>query len=227
MTEKQYRILFALFSVCLVVLFALVGLLYISLRDERSDNIYQNISNTICVEVITTDNKSVKGTAYLVGGDNVVSVAHLFKDYAEINAKLYGSDELYNMSILKIDEDLDLALLKIDNVKVNKSVSYLNKNRFKYGLEIIKIGNALGYGLSVSNGIVSSPYVKLEVGGVEKELASISIPIYGGDSGGVVFSLNNELVGIISFKYAPGLDNTEQFYYIIPSYIVEQFVQNV
>lgn len=123
-----------------------------------------------------------------------------------------------------IDKDKDIAILKVQNTRKVSSVRFAKQNDISFGNEIFKIGNALGYGLSVDEGVISAPYVKLNVGGVEKELINISIPINSGDSGGAVFNMNKQFVGLISFKTSPGASNTDSLSFIVPSYIIKAFI---
>ena len=123
-----------------------------------------------------------------------------------------------------LDEEKDIAILKVSNSKKVPALTFARQCDISYGDEIIKIGNALGYGLSVDRGIISSPYVKLEVGGVEKELINISIQISGGDSGGAVFKTNSQFIGLISFKTTPTASSTDALSFIVPSYIIRDFI---
>ena len=80
--------------------------------------------------------------------------------------------------------------------------------------------------MAVDTGVISSPYVKMEVGEIQKELIQISIDICGGDSGGAVFNDSGELIGIISFKTSSSISSDRELSFIVPSYIVKNFYFN-
>ena len=187
---------------------------------------YNFLPQCVCIEVEYTDGSSAQGTAVMLNQTQAVSVAHLFeKEVENIKGRVYNSNEKFDLSLQKTDSAVDLAMLS--TVDFNQEILPLNfrsKTDINFGDEIVKFGNALGYGISASEGIVSNPYLKMEIEGDERELVQISMLITSGDSGGAVFTKEGKFVGIISFKLNPTQNPSDVLSYIIPSYIVKGFV---
>lgn len=185
---------------------------------------YEYINQTVTLETLNNNETTAKATAVLISNTQAVTAAHIFeKDFENIKLCFYGKTETFSANLIKKDENLDLALLEFEPLlhKI-KPLIFAQKTDVNFGDEIIKIGNALGYGLSVSSGIVSSPYTKLNISNIEKELIGISMPICSGDSGGGVFRKDGKFLGIISFKATPS--TTDSLSFIVPSYIIKNFL---
>ncbi|MBR6795206.1 MAG: trypsin-like peptidase domain-containing protein, partial [Clostridia bacterium] len=84
------------------------------------------------------------------------------------------------------------------------------------GQAVVAIGNPLGtLGGSITSGIISSPLErKVEIGGIQMNLIQSSTPVSPGNSGGGLFNMYGELVGIVNAKYAS--ENVEGISFSIP-----------
>lgn len=210
-------------SLIVVVCFSVI-IIFQSKIDENKA--YEYLSQCVCVDINYTDGTSAKGTAVLISKTEAVSVAHLFdKEISRITCQVYNSQISFTMEVEKIDKVLDLAKLRVIDFNGNiKKIKFCDKKDINYANKIVKFGNSLGYGISASEGIVSNPYVKIEIDGNQRELINISQPICGGDSGGGVFTTSGKLIGLISFKTTPATAPTDNLSYIIPSYVIKQFL---
>ena len=183
------------------------------------------MKSSLIVEIVYQDETIGKGTAQLIDSQNAISVAHLFsKGISNINCYFYDKKQALSAELVKLDENLDVALLKLDKKTKVGHLKFVKKQNINYGKPIFKIGNALGYGLSIDEGIISNPYLKMNISGIERELISISIPINSGDSGGGVFDENGNYIGMISFKTSPTTVATDSMSFIIPSYVIYDFI---
>ena len=77
------------------------------------------------------------------------------------------------------------------------------------GNGIIAIGNALGYGQSVTTGVVSALNREVTVDNIKKKMIQIDAAINGGNSGGALLNSSGEVVGINSVKYSSSGSATE------------------
>ena len=209
-------------------LIVVVCVLVIIILESKIDKnkAYDYLQQCVCVDINYADATSAKGTAVLISKTEAVSVAHLFdKEIATITCQVYNSKILFTMEVEKINKGLDLAKLRVIdfNGNINK-IKFCDKKDINYAIRIVKFGNALGYGISASEGIVSNPYMQVEIDGNRRELINISQPICGGDSGGGVFTSSGKLIGLISFKTTPTTAPTDNLSYIIPSYVIKQFL---
>lgn len=106
-------------------------------------------------------------------------------------AAIAGIDEFGNIAVLKIKESGELPVAVLANE------SY----KLRVGEDIIAIGNPLGQlGGTVTNGYVSALDREIEVDGVMMNLLQIDAPLNPGNSGGGLFNLRGELVGIVNAK---------------------------
>lgn len=71
----------------------------------------------------------------------------------------------------------------------------------KVGNGIIAIGNALGYGQSVTTGVVSVLNREIQSDSYKNKMIQIDTAINGGNSGGALLNSKGEVVGINSAKY--------------------------
>ena len=77
-----------------------------------------------------------------------------------------------------------------------------NSNELKVGNGIIAIGNSLGYGQSVTTGVVSALNREVSTDDYTQDMIQIDAAINGGNSGGALLNSKGEVVGINSAKYS-------------------------
>lgn len=132
------------------------------------------IADTTSLEVEFSDGK--KATASVKGGDSDNDVAVVAVKLSDM-----GEDTLSRISIANIGDS--------DNVKVGQGV--------------VAIGNALGYGQSVTVGYISAlnREVKTE-GGTSRNLLQTDAAINPGNSGGALLNMQGQVIGINSAKYS-------------------------
>ena len=94
-----------------------------------------------------------------------------------------------------------------------------------YGDAVVAIGNPLGYGLSVTTGVVSRPTESVTFDNTTMTLLRTDAAVNSGNSGGGLFNLNGELVGIVNAKIAANtVDNVG---YAIPSTTVVKSINDL
>ena len=133
----------------------------------------------------------------------------------------------YTAEVVGIDFHTDIALLKVraNDLKVAKAregAPYL-------GETIIAHGNPLGnVGISTSFGIVSQVEAKAVIGGAEQTLIKVDMALNHGNSGGGVFDMEGNLIGIASAKVAEheGV-MVEGVGYAIPSSILYSVISDL
>ena len=127
--------------------------------------------------------------------------------------------------------DYDIALLKVETSKireVNPNVKQITLAEDYYvGQTAIAIGNPENEGISATEGIVSvdNEYITLAIDGTSRNYRSIRIDtaIYGGSSGGGLFNVYGELIGITN----AGNNTDQNINYAIPLEIVKAVAENV
>ena len=115
-----------------------------------------------------------------------------------------------------------LEQVTVDHITV---ASIGDSNELKLGQQVVAIGNALGYGQSVTTGIVSAMNRTVEGGsdiGSANKYIQTDAAINPGNSGGALFNMNGELIGINSAKIATS--TVEGMGYAIP---ISTIMENV
>lgn len=129
---------------------------------------------------------------HVVEGAETLTVT--FCDESNIEAQIKGTDSSRDLAVIAIPIN-EIPEETLDNIKV---AMIGDSNTLKMGSPVIAIGNALGYGQSVTNGIVSA--VKRTIEGYEGDYIQTNAAINPGNSGGALLNANGELIGINSAK---------------------------
>ncbi|MBP3799648.1 MAG: trypsin-like peptidase domain-containing protein [Bacilli bacterium] len=133
---------------------------------------------------------------------------HVVEDTTELSVK-FIDNESYDASVRGISERKDIAIVTIEKNKIKnetlKSIRVAtlgDSNELKVGNGIIAIGNALGYGQSVTTGVVSALNREVTTDKYTQNMIQIDAAINGGNSGGALLNSKGEVVGINSVKYS-------------------------
>ena len=139
---------------------------------------------------------------HVVEGAEELSVQ--FVNEKDVDAKVKGSSERRDVAVISVKlSDLDNGTL--DAIKI---ATLGDSNELKVGNGIIAIGNALGYGQSVTTGVVSALNREVTVDSYTAKMIQIDAAINGGNSGGALLNNKGEVVGINSVKYSSSGSST-------------------
>ncbi len=123
------------------------------------------------------------------------------KEYHKLQIRLPVEESYRDVSLLKYNEELDIAVLKLNNNELNiKEIKIGNSKKIDYGDKVFSVGNMMNYGISIAEGIVSAPGIEIEYEGMVREVIQIDINIASGSSGGALLDKNGKLIGITSFR---------------------------
>ena len=156
----------------------------------------------------------------------IATCCHGVDGYPVLSVETTAGDR-YLAQIVGVDYTTDLALLEVQAPGL--SVAKPRKEQPFLGETIIAHGNPLGsVGISTSFGIVSQVSSQVVIGGVEQTLIKLDMALNHGNSGGGVFDMNGELIGIASAKIAE-VDGVlvEGVAYAIPSSILYDTVSDL
>ena len=135
----------------------------------------------------------------------------------------FVDDETYEAVLCGYDADTDLAVLKVDTSALSEStysqihvVEIGDSDALEIGEQVVAIGNALGYGQSVTTGIVSAVNRSISEDTQSSSLGYIQTDaaINPGNSGGALLDMEGKLVGINTAKIAS--TDVEGIGYAIP-----------
>jgi len=161
-------------------------------------------------------------TGYIVTNKHVVERAADLKihvttnDGKTYNAHYIAGDDNTDLAFIKIDAQTDFPFINLDNISPNL-----------LGQTVMVVGNALGYGSSISRGVLSAVKRNVTVDDTEyKDLVQTDAAINPGNSGGPVIDLSGRLVGIASAKMAftPQGVPTQGLGFAIPAEVVRDSV---
>lgn len=137
----------------------------------------------------------------------------------------FADDETYEAQLCGYDENTDLAVIKVsvsdlsqDTISKISIVDIGDSDDLQVGEQVVAIGNALGYGQSVTTGVVSAVNRSISSSNSSQETAVSYIQtdaaINPGNSGGALLNMNGELVGINTAKISS--TDVEGIGYAIP-----------
>ena len=144
-------------------------------------------------------------TQNLASGDGDINVEDA------VNAKIKGTDEENDLAVVSVKKS-DIPEDTMSEIKI---AQLGNSDGLIVGEQVVAIGNALGYGQSVTSGWVSALNRSIATDeGTNTELIQTDAAINPGNSGGALLNMKGEVIGINSAKYA---DNAvEGMGYAIP-----------
>lgn len=137
---------------------------------------------------------------HVIEGADTVSVSFIDGSSLEATVNGYDSDRDLAVVSVPLDDISDDTLEEISIATIGSS------DDLKVGEQVVAIGNALGYGQSVTTGIVSAKNRRLDDSASDAEdgvnLIQTDAAINPGNSGGALLNMNGEVVGINSAKLA-------------------------
>jgi len=158
----------------------------------------------------------------------IVTNQHVVERAADLKIQVTTNDgKTYNAHYITGDDKTDLAFIKIDAKADFPFVSLDNISPNLLGETVIVVGNAVGYGSSISRGVLSAVKRNITVDNIEyKDLVQTDAAINPGNSGGPVIDISGRLVGISSAKMAftPQGVPTQGLGFAIPADIVRDSV---
>lgn len=150
------------------------------------------------------------GTAEFIKSDGtLVTNAHvvtykkmgIYYSFEDINIRFSFEENYRSVSLIKYDNDLDLAVLKLDNLDCNfKAIPVGNSSHIKNGNQVYAIGNLNNGGLSITKGIVSNANIQVSYDGITRKVIQCDLTIADGNSGGALLDKNGNLIGITTFR---------------------------
>jgi serine protease Do len=136
------------------------------------------------------------GSGFIISEDGyIITNDHVVEKADEIRVTL-ENEKKYSAKIVGRDSKTDLALLKIETQEKLSPVVLGNSDKLEIGDWILAIGNPFGLGHTITAGIVSGKGRILGLG--DDDFIQTDAPINLGNSGGPLFNLEGEVVGVTS-----------------------------
>lgn len=163
------------------------------------------------------------GTGFIISQKGyILTNYHVVKDAQNIRVQ-FATDKMSSKGIsaklIGRDPELDIALLKVDEVRGLRAISLGDSDALKIGEWVVAIGNPFGLGITVSKGIISAKHRNLNIGGYENYLQT-DASINPGNSGGPLFNMKGEVIGINTMIIA----GAQGIGFAIPINMVKDFI---
>lgn len=164
----------------------------------------------VTIVMANNDKPIAQGTGFVVASNGVIVTNYHVIETGNVAVVKFPDGTILSVDgVLTADKLRDLAIVKVHG-KTFRTLTLGNSDRIQVGEEVVAIGNPLGLELTVSNGIISGMRTDEKLGG--KFLQSTA-PISPGSSGGPLFNMQGEVVGI-NTSYLEGGENLN---FAIPS----------
>ena len=170
--------------------------------EEAVNKVYQSV-----VAIYSTNsNSKSSGSGVIIGeGENysyIITCHHVIEGYSDIKIAL-SDNTTYTAYLVGGDEQSDIAVLKIQETGLQVASFIKDSSAVTIASTAIVIGNPLGtLSGSVTTGIISSTNrLIITSDGNSRDLIQTDAAINAGNSGGGLFNINGELIGIVNAKY--------------------------
>jgi serine protease Do len=141
-----------------------------------------------------------QGSGFIISADGVILTnAHVVANAVEVTVKLTDRRE-FNAKVLGTDPQTDVAVLKID-AKDLPAVRLGDSDKVRVGEWAVAIGSPFGFENTVTSGIISAKSRALP-DGTYVPFIQTDVAVNPGNSGGPLFNLNGEVIGINSQIYS-------------------------
>ena len=131
---------------------------------------------------------------HVVEGAETLTVS--FANETSVEASIKGTDSSKDLAVVAVPLDS----IDDDTMNAISIITLGDSDQLQVGEPVIAIGNALGYGQSVTTGIVSALDRNLDMEGFDSKLIQTDAAINPGNSGGALLNANGEVIGINSAK---------------------------
>ncbi len=192
---------------------------HVESSSDGSELTYTDVEAAVgdSVVAITTEYKSVSlwqeyvtsgaGSGVIMSKDgHIITNFHVVADssgksYADVIKVSLKNGNEYEATVIGGDSAADIAVIKVETDEELVSAVFADSDKLKVGEEVIAIGNPLGeLSGTTTNGIISALARKVNIEGVDMNLLQTNAAVNPGNSGGGLFNMSGELVGIVNAK---------------------------
>ena len=176
-----------------------------------------NVNSCVSINASETQNifgqeatvMASSGSGFIITQDGYIATNyHVIDGSNHVSVTLYDGTT-YEAEVVGGDEDYDIAVLKIDAENLTPVVIG-DSSELNVGDQIAVIGNPLGeLTFSMGDGIVSMTNRLINIDGTPFNMIQITAPVNAGNSGGPMFNMYGEVVGIVSAKLSSSGSSSE------------------
>ncbi|WP_270406172.1 trypsin-like peptidase domain-containing protein [Paenibacillus timonensis] len=191
----------------------------ISAQKLTAEQIGEFSDRVVYIEALNSNGEAYgSGSGVIVGSDGeIITNFHVIEGASSARIYFSSTDSVVTSFVTIYDKERDLALLKVGKAGL-PTVSIGDSSKLRLGEAVVAIGSPLGFTNSLSSGVVSTP-LRMVNG---SNFIQVTTPIDHGSSGGALFNMRGELVGITSGGYEGSSANIN---FAIPSDDVTSFLR--
>ena len=187
-------------------------------------DILTNVSNaTVQIFSIVSRRDYSTGSGFLINDQGWIATNyHVIDDGKTFYAKPFtdrDTDATYNITILSVDKEHDLAIVKIDSDYAIQSYLPINTDGIRTGETVYVSGYPKGIDHTITNGIISNAAHTSNDGSL---FFMLTAPISSGNSGGPVINEKGEVIGVASAKY----ESAENLNLARPASFLKELIEN-
>lgn len=169
------------------------------------------------------------GSGFIVDKSGyIITNQHVVDDAARITVKLDSGEE-FTARVVGVDEETDLAVLKIDAGRDLPFLKFGDSEAAEVGDWVLAVGSPFGLSKSVTAGIISQTRRRTPFARTFQRFIQTDAAINRGNSGGPLVDLNGEVIGVNS-QIATSTGDYNGVGFALPSreasYVFEQIVKN-
>ena len=209
-------------------------------REMTPAEVYaQNVNSTVGITTSVTTNfwgyqttAAVSGSGFILTEDGyILTNFHVIEDSNSITVTAYDGTT-YDATVVGYDESNDIAVLKVEAEGLTPVVLG-DSDDLNVGDTVVAIGNPLGeLTFSLTSGVVSALDREVTMSsGVTMDLIQTDCAINSGNSGGALFNLYGEVIGITNAKYSgsgsSGQASIDNIGFAIPINSVRNIVESI
>ena len=162
--------------------------------------------------VVTITTGSGSGTGFIIASDGtLVTNQHVVKESTSVSVKLKDGTWANDVQLLIKDEKKDLAILRIVSDSPVNPVTMGDSDAITVGERVISIGNPLGLEHTLTDGLISA---RRKVQG--QKMIQMSAPVSPGNSGGPLFNMRGEVIGVTTAIIGGGFSNAQNLNIAVP-----------
>ena len=231
---KKYKVFLVGLFVLNVTLISVI-LFYLFVFRIDANKVYNDsIQSIVEVKAVKEDIGESFGTGEIIKSDGtIITNAHvvtyarlgIVNEFDNYYIRFASEEDYREVSLIKYDSDLDLAVLKLDDVKV-KVLKTTDSLKINSGDKVYAIGNTSNKGIGISKGIISVPLVNIIYEEKTRAVIQCDLTIAQGNSGGALLNEKGKLIGITTFRTKDNLGNVIYgIVYCIPINIVLDYIK--
>jgi serine protease Do len=169
------------------------------------------------------------GSGFIVDKSGyILTNAHVVEDSSRITVRLDSGEE-YIAKVIGVDEETDIAVLKIETGKDLPFVRLGNSEKARVGDWVLAMGSPFGLARTVTAGIVSQTKRETPSGNAFQKFIQTDAAINRGNSGGPLVNMDGEVIGINS-QIATSTGDYNGIGFALPAneaaYVYRQILQN-